>query len=88
MNGASAVTSIRERSTYSLIFFRFRFGLVPSTRNLLKFVHPSVTIVTIKGQKINVLRSRAASVQEILQVMQRDIRLGGHGFDSLKTNVR
>jgi 2-hydroxy-3-keto-5-methylthiopentenyl-1-phosphate phosphatase len=36
----------------------------------------------------NVLRSRAASVQEILEVVQRDIRLGGHGFDSLKTNVR
>ncbi len=43
MTGDSAVTSISERSTYSLIFFRL--GLVPSTRNLRKFVQPSVMIV-------------------------------------------
>jgi hypothetical protein len=43
MTGASAVTSMRERSRYSLIFFKF--GLVPSTRNLPKFVHPSVKMV-------------------------------------------
>src|SRR6516225_10911314 len=39
MTGDSAVTSISERSTYSLIFFRL--GLVPSTRNLRKFVQLS-----------------------------------------------
>jgi hypothetical protein len=41
-----------------------------------------------RALKLNFLRSRAAAVQEILEVVQRDIRLGGHGFDSLKTNVR
>src|SRR6516164_9647554 len=45
MTGDSAVTSINERSTYSLIFFRL--GLVPSTRNLRKFVHPpAVSAIT------------------------------------------
>src|SRR6516225_3069072 len=39
MTGESAVTSMSERSTYSLIFFRL--GLVPSTRNLRKFVQLS-----------------------------------------------
>src|SRR5580698_4300786 len=43
MIGERAVTSIRERSTYSLILFRF--GFVPSTRNFRKFVHPSVVIL-------------------------------------------
>src|SRR5262249_13114360 len=40
MTGESAVTSINDRSTYSLIFFRL--GLVPSTRNLRKLTQPSV----------------------------------------------
>src|SRR5215469_2757000 len=40
MTGDSAVTSISERSTYSVIFFRL--GLVPSIRNLRKFTQPSL----------------------------------------------
>ncbi|CAB3775239.1 hypothetical protein LMG29542_08621 [Paraburkholderia humisilvae] len=43
ITGASAVTSISDRSTYSSIFFRF--GRVPSTRKRRKFVHPSVSSV-------------------------------------------
>src|ERR1700691_4464777 len=43
MTGESAVTSISERSTYSLIFFKL--GFVPSTRNLRKFTQPSAMIV-------------------------------------------
>src|SRR5260370_42595055 len=42
MTGESAVTSIKDRSTYSSIFFRF--GVVPSTRNFRKLVQPSVRI--------------------------------------------
>ncbi len=43
MTGASAVTNISDRSTYSAIFFRF--GCVPSTRNLRKLTQPSVRSV-------------------------------------------
>ena len=53
MTGESAVTSIRERSTYSLIFFRF--GLVPSIRNLRKFVHPPLMIV-IECRMLKIIR--------------------------------
>jgi hypothetical protein len=51
MTDESAVTSISERSTNSLIFFRL--GLVPSTKNLRKLVQPSVTIVTEWGDVEN-----------------------------------
>jgi len=50
MTGESAVTSISERSTSFLIFLRF--GLVPSIRNLRKFVQPSVMIVMLSGQDL------------------------------------
>jgi hypothetical protein len=42
--GDSAVTNIKDRSTYSLIFLRF--GFVPSTRNLRKFVQLSERMAT------------------------------------------
>src|SRR5262249_30040477 len=65
MTGDRAVTSINERSTYSLIFFRL--GLVPSTRNLRKFTQPSVRIVMewvtlkmISGLYTFISRQRAA----------------------------
>jgi len=43
ITGLSGVTSIRERVTHSSIFLRL--GSVPSSRNFLKFMHPSVRIV-------------------------------------------
>src|SRR5260370_19530498 len=64
MTGESAVTSISDRSTYSLIFFKL--GFVPSTRNLRKLVHPSAMIVMRSEEHTSELQSHLNLVCRLL----------------------